>query len=978
MMAEQLRHLQRIEQHIFHANAIPQLQPLFTSQEGIIVRVPETGAKLRVLLEPAITCNSYIRKDVYEKHFLKGKDEADMKRELLNPPVHQSLLTSLNRTYRTCSAKIDLSASLADVPTLSQPIHEAQAANAREDELKFDQDPVSSSEAACSDILSVTSADTRTSAGSKLDANLKEPQPQKMTIPLKSWARIASGSFPDVKYSAKPSNFTVPQGIRTEHSENIGVSGNKENSETNEQNDTKQVPQTNRNMHARSISYASIAASMPVSNDQMNDTQFGTRKLKTLTLSKTTAKLLDNGPGDGIGTDGYIDAESIMFDQRLDAHIDGESDGINTANMSASSISWFDDDDDEIPSFASTLAAVNSTVEDYRMTKVKDNEIEGSMESNLLLSMTDCATASSDESPTTDELTPTAQAPCQKRNVGFNDEGGDIILNSAGVVALSRESSIDEGMTKDKRKSAVHVEEIEILKAGSESPITVEVTEIVMDSSESSPTTGIDATEGTNGINSPLLGRIGLFERQTMAHSITEVPLPQQAGDLANAIGLEKRDVPLNTQNQSADSGTQQPYSGDNNVHRIRGTVADIWEAPSIDVALPRIVFLKVLIESLPLTLSCCVVSELFPYRNDSAGFDIVMGARAFDYLPYIWVKHDPLKGFTVTQFQNRFQSAQWTDSIIRDKFLNQNQILAYPPSTAVIHVWIYSVMYDRHTPICAENSAISGVGDSDSKMSDKVACGYGIYFSKESAYNNFGTCEPKSQSFHEVVALFEAIVNACTVQELKKDIIVVHTKSAYLYETAARMEEFAKRDWKTKDGQPLTNGDMWNVLYKFVNGVEVRRDDQRPARVLVVKVNKRSSKLEQEYLKGAKTLARIAAKHATMHDLEAEGVAGNAIPDNANAVTLEEYERRLRNSNRNETTPIKPSKYKISHSIDWEREHNKVVVEANSDPILDSYGALTGDYSFKGIDGLYFRTTPVGGMTVCIEGKYLEEAWSV
>ncbi|KAK9326152.1 hypothetical protein V1517DRAFT_311927 [Lipomyces orientalis] len=977
-MAEQLKHLQRIEQHIFHANAIPQLQPLFTSQEGIIVRVPETGAKLRVLLEPAITCNSYIRKDVYEKHFLKGDDEADTKRELLNPYVRQPLLTSLNRTYRTSSAKIDLSASLADVRALSQPIHEGQTATAREDELK-DQDQVSSSEAASSDILSVTSADTRTSVGSKLDANLKEPQPQKMTIPLKSWARIASGSFPDAKYTtAKPSNFTSSQSIRTEHSENIGVSGNKVNSETNEQNDTKQEPQTNRNMNARSISYASIAASMPVSNDQVIDTHFGTRKLKTLALSKTTAKLLDNGPGDGIVPDGYTDAESVVFNHRLDSHIEGESDGIYTANMSASSISWFDDDDDEVPSFASSLAAVNSAGEDYCMTKVENNKIDGSVESNLLLSMTDCARASSEESPTTDELTPTMQNPCQKGNVEFNDEG-DIILKSAGVVTLSRESSIDVGMTKDNKMSAVHVEEIEILKASSESPITVEVTEIVMDSSESSPTTEIDATESANGKTSPLFGRIGLFGRQTMAHGITEVPVFQQASDLANGIGLDrKRDVPLNTQNQSAESGTQQVYSADNNGQRIPGAVADIWEAPSVDIALPRIVCLKVLIESLPLTLSCCVVSELFPDRNDSAGFDIIMGARAFDYLPYIWVKHDPLKGFTITQFHNRFQSAHWTASIIRDKFLSQNQILAYPPSTAAIHVWIYSVMYDRDTPICAENSAISGVGDSDSKMSDKVACGYGIYFSKESAYNNFGTCEPKSQSFHEVVALFEAIVNACTVQELKKDIIVVHTKSAYLYETAARMEEFAKRDWKTKDGQPLTNGDMWSVLYKFVNGVEVRRDNQRPARVLVVKVNKRSSKLEQEYLKGAKTLARIAAKHATMHDLEAEGVARNTIPDNATAVTLEEYERRLRNSNRNKTAPIKPSKYKISHSVDWEREHNKVVIEAKSDPILDSYRVLTGDYSFEGTGGLYFRTTPVGGMTVCIESKYIEEAWRV
>jgi hypothetical protein len=116
------------------------------------------------------------------------------------------------------------------------------------------------------------------------------------------------------------------------------------------------------------------------------------------------------------------------------------------------------------------------------------------------------------------------------------------------------------------------------------------------------------------------------------------------------------------------------------------------------------------------------------------------------------------------------------------------------------------------------------------------------------------------------------------------------------------------------------------------------------------------------------------------MHDLEAEGFAGSTIPDNANAITLEEFERRIRKLNRNKPTPIKPSKYKISHSLDWERKHNKVVVNSKSDPTLDSYKVLTGDYSFnaEGSGGLYFRTTPVGGMTVCIEGKYLEEAWKV
>ncbi|KAK9317708.1 hypothetical protein V1524DRAFT_474409 [Lipomyces starkeyi] len=967
-MAEQCRHLQYIEQHISHANVIPQLQGLLTSQQGIIVRVPDTGAKLRVLLEPAITCNSYIRKDVYEKHFLKGDDRVDFKLEMLDPPVRQPLLTSLNRTYRTSAAKIDMSASLLEVPALPVLIQEAQEAVMKEEMLKTD-DEASPSLATTSDISSTSNAAGRTSVVANAAAHSKQSQLRKTTIPLNSWARIASGSFPDAKYPNRPPNAAVSEKSRSEYSENNSIKGNKENAETIEQNDTKQEPQSSRNLRTMPISYASIAsasAGMPVSNDQERDSQSGARKLTTFILSKSTGKSLDNWRGVGSVADGYPDTESIVSNQCLDAHVDGESDGFNTANMSASSISWFDDDDDEIPSFESTLTAINTKLEHGNMSKA---EI---IEANTCI--TDNANGASDESNTTKELTPTTHGPYQKHNVGFKDEE-NMILNSAGVVALSRESSADKN-----NESTTHLEEIEILKASSGSPITVEVTEIVMDSTEFSPTTAIDAIEGTKGNNTQLSNEVDLVERQITEAKTAEV-ISKLASGSGNVTGSALQGgVVLDLPNLSTDSGTQQSESTDDNVQEMRGTVADIWEAPSINLALPRNVFLKVLIESLPLTLSCCVVSELFPYRNDSAGFDIVMGARAFDYLPYIWVKHDPLKGFTVTQFHNRFQTAQWTDSIIRDKFLNQNQILAYPSSTATIHVWIYSVMYDRETAICAENSAISGIGDSDSKMSDKIACGYGIYFSKESAYNNFGTCEPKSQSFHEVVALFEAIVNACTVQELKKDLIVVHTKSIYLYETASRMEEYVNRGWTTKDGQPLTNGDMWSVLYKFVNAVEARHNDQRPARVLVVKVNKKSSRMEQDYLKGAKTLAKIAAKHAIMHDLEAEGFAGNTIPDNANAITLEEFERRIRKLNRNKPTPIKPSKYKISHSLDWERKHNKVVVNSKSDPILDSYKVLTGDYSFnaEGSGGLYFRTTPVGGMTVCIEGKYLEEAWKV
>ncbi|KAK9490821.1 hypothetical protein V1508DRAFT_248817 [Lipomyces doorenjongii] len=661
-MAEQWRHLQYIEQHISHANVIPQLQALLTSQQGIIVRVPDTGAKLRVLLEPAITCNSYIRKDVYEKHFLKGDDGANCKPEMLDPPVRQPLLTSLNRTYRTSSANIDLSASLLDVPALPALIQEAPAAVMKQGMLKS-QDQASLSVTTRGDISSTSNAAGPTSVVAIAEANSKQSQPRKTTIPLNSWARIASGSFPDAKYSSKPSTAAVSEKSRSEYSENNSINGNQENAETVEQNDTKQASQSSRNLRTRPISYASIAsasASMPVSNDQERDSQSGARKLTTFILSKATGKSLDNWRCVGSVPDGYPDTESIMSNQCLDAHVEGESDGFNTANMSASSISWFDDDDDEIPSFESTLAAINAKLEHGNMPTAETNKTNGSIEANLITGITDNANAASDESNMTKKLTPTTDGPYQKHN--FKDDE-NMILNSAGVVALSRESSADKST-----KSTTDLEEIEILKASSGSPITVEVTEIVMDSTEFSPTT-IDAIEGTKGNNSQLSNEIDLVERQIKGAKTAEV-IPTQttqasgSGDVAGSV--LQGGLPLDLPNLSTDSGTQLSESTDNIIQAMRGTVADIWEAPSINLALPRNVFLKVLIESLPLTLSCCVVSELFPYRSDSAGFDIVMGARAFDYLPYIWVKHDPLKGFTVTQFHNRFQTAQWTDSIIR------------------------------------------------------------------------------------------------------------------------------------------------------------------------------------------------------------------------------------------------------------------------------------------------------------------------
>ncbi|KAK9372788.1 uncharacterized protein V1513DRAFT_209940 [Lipomyces chichibuensis] len=662
MSNDATRHLQYIEEHISHANVIPPLQALLTSQQGIVVRVPDTGAKLRVLLEPAITRNSYIRKDVYEKHFLKGDDGADSKLEMLDPPVRQPLLTSLNRTYRTSSAKIDLSASLLDLPALPVLIQEAQAAVMKEEMLKT-QDQASPSVTTTSDLSLTSNVAGRTSVVGNAEANLKPSQPRKTTIPLNSWARIASGSFPDAKYSSRPSNAAVSEQSRNEYSENNSIKGNKENAETIDENDTKQEPQSSRNLRNRPISYASIAsasASMSVSNDQERDGQSGARKLTTFILSKATGKSLDNWRGVGSVPDGYPDTDSIVSNQCLDAHIDAESDGFNTANMSASSISWFEYDDDEIPSFESTLVAINTKLEHSNMPKAETNKTDGSIEANMIKGITDSANAASDASNTTKELTTTTHGLYQKYNVGFKDDE-NMILNSAGVVALSRESSADKS-----NKSTTPLEEIEILKASSGSPITVEVTEIVMDSTEFSPTTAIDPIEGTKGNNSqPKTNEIDLVERQITGAKSAEVIRKQASGSGDVTGSALQGGVLLDLPNLSADS-TQQSDSTDNNVQEMRGTVADIWEAPSINLALPRNVFLKVLIESLPLTLSCCVVSELFPYRSDSAGFDIVMGARAFDYLPYIWVKHDPLKGFTVTQFHNRFQTAQWTDSIIR------------------------------------------------------------------------------------------------------------------------------------------------------------------------------------------------------------------------------------------------------------------------------------------------------------------------
>ncbi|KAK9236046.1 hypothetical protein V1525DRAFT_235715 [Lipomyces kononenkoae] len=968
-MAEPWTHQQYTEQHISHANVIPQLQPLLTSQQGIIVRVPDTGAKLRVLLEPAFTFNSYIRRDVYEKHFLKADGNA-AKPELLNQTVRKPLLTSLNRTYRTSSAKVDLSASLADLPALSRPVQEAQLAGT-DDEIRSIEDQASS-ESPMSRISSTPSADGRTTFAGQPETNLKRSEQRNTTNPVNSWARIASGTFPDAKHSSRSSsNATVSGKSRCEYSDNNGLNGNKENTETNEQSEVKLESQSTRNLSARPISYASIAsasAHIPGPNSQNKDSECGARKLTMFNPRKAAAKSLETGPVVGKLPDGNTDSESNGSNQRLDAHVDGESDGFNTTNLSASSISWFDDDDNDIPSFESTLAMINAKLEEGRTPESEHNEANRIIQRNLMMSMSDVANPASYESmTTTEELTPTLQGSIQKHDIDIKDDES-MIPNSAEMVAISNEWSLVLDMTEANNKCATVLEEIEILKSGSVSPIAVEVTEIVMDSRELSPLPAIDAIEGTKGSHGQVLQEGGL-EREISGPEIAQGLAPMKAAGSAEVTSSAMHTDAV------VDSHVE---SGDNTVQQMRGTVADIWDAPSIDVALPSNVFLKVLIESLPLTLSCCVVSELFPYRNDSAGFDIVMGARAFDYLPYLWVKHDPLHGFTVTQFHNRLQTVQWTDSIVKDKFLNHSQILAHPPSTAVIHVWIYSVMYDRETAICAENSAISGIGECDSKMSDRVACGYGIYFSKESAYNNLGTCEPKSQSFHEVVGLFEAVVNACTVQERKKDLVVVHTTSTYLYEIASRMDEYAKRDWTTKDGQPLTNGDMWDVLYKFINAVEPGNKYQRPRKMMVVKVNKRSSKVEQEYLKGAKTLAKIAAKNAIMHDLEAEGVAGCTVPDNANATTLEEFEQRVRTLNKKKPASKRPSKYKICHTIDWEREHKKVAVNSQSDPILDSYKVLTGDYSFnaEGSGGLYFRTTAVGGMTVCIEGKYLEEAW--
>ncbi|KAK9369368.1 hypothetical protein V1509DRAFT_562720 [Lipomyces kononenkoae] len=658
-MAEQLTRQPYTEQHISHANLIPQLQPLLTSQQGIIVRVPETGAKLRVLLEPAFTCNSYIRRDVYEKHFLKG-DGA--KRELLNEVVRKPLLTSLNRTYRTCSAQIDLYASLADLPALSRHVQEAQGASKNGEPRNGEE---VSSEIPMSYISAIPKADGRTTLAGKPEAYLKRSERPNTTSPVNSWARIASGTFPDAKHSSRSSsNATVSGKSRSDYTDNNGFNGNKENTEKNEQSEPKEESQSSRKLSARPISYASIAsasAPVPPSNSQNRDSESGARQLTMFNPPKATENALETDSVVGNLLDGNTDSESSDSNQRLDPHVDGESDGVNTTNMSASSISWFDDDDDDIPSFESTLATINAKLEKDRAPEANHNQANKIIEGNPIISMSDIANSKSCESTTTtEELTPTLQGSFENHGVEIEDDER-MILNSAALVAIGKESSLVLNLTDTNNKSTAVLQEIEILKAGSVSPITVEVTEIDIDSTELSPSPAIDAIDYTKGDHSQVHLESGVGEGQVAGQETIKVNGPMKTSGSGEVTELDST-------NASTDWSTQQAESGDETVQQLRGTVADIWNAPSINVALPNNVLLKVLIESLPLTLSCCVVSELFPYRNDSAGFDIVMGARAFDYLPYVWVKHDPLSGFTVTQFHNRFQIAQWTDSIVRYK----------------------------------------------------------------------------------------------------------------------------------------------------------------------------------------------------------------------------------------------------------------------------------------------------------------------
>ncbi|KAK9450325.1 uncharacterized protein V1518DRAFT_426227 [Limtongia smithiae] len=464
------------------------------------------------------------------------------------------------------------------------------------------------------------------------------------------------------------------------------------------------------------------------------------------------------------------------------------------------------------------------------------------------------------------------------------------------------------------------------------------------------------------------------------------------AETLAKSIG--KSDKSKDDRNQNEGVNDIDISSSGNSQDTITASTAEtklskIFEPLAVTMAYPEVVAIMFYIGNLRVVINVLVVSELFMNNKNAGGFDIVFGREQLQPYVSLWMAYDDKIGWTMPTLDTLLPTSHITMRECRS-YLTADH--AWPVKDAppgrdddVMHVFIATTRQRRRDIFRMHDSAIFGPTknqDTMSQISEDFYCGYGIYFSPNSIYNQFSSAPAEFANSEEVIGLHNAMLSLLYLQTKLPTSVLIYTTCQGVCSVYDRLDRHMENNFKTKGkkNSEIQGQEYWRAIFYLSR---YRLPTMGMYNIELVHVKKRvGAEVLQRHMDAAKKLADLGAQSVLTYDLTAETISHDC--DEHSFVRYEDidafYRQKREDYDEGADHSYAPS-FTVVDVADERTGTTKVVVTGEVDPVQDAYRRLTQDWDFdektwtESVGGFYMHTTCFDGPVGCTTGDAMAEA---
>ncbi|KAK9477497.1 hypothetical protein V1514DRAFT_333828 [Lipomyces japonicus] len=978
-----------------HNNFNPCLQELLTSQRGIIVTVPKSGAKISVLIEPAATDLCYLRKATYEKYYANKR----LGRSTVFPTVHalrtQAVLRGMPIEAFARRTTFDTALSKMAGAELQSLAHMDEATDKLSTTIKVDTDTTTGTKKKKKKKLPKSNVVVdHTTAINELDLEIEVFDPictgtpkkkdhsttviehdlAQRSITLSSCSCDTKGLVrPIVSPNADSSeelslpnsriiSVSLPEGGGSDDGDHdpdtpqqilLQVDGlddedsdawsrRSQSGDSEDENDQVEDPviekieepdEYSQNKSGNSIAFDWIAHDDGDGSRELADIRHWiTRSLSHLRTDKE---------------DHDSDGDQIAISKSCGGH--AQDDGKAQSLVSNTySLPW------------SLVAALKSSNPELQN---EDENEDGTTDSKIVLSEPEMGSEIKECDIESLELVP-ADLPDSSPWSPVPDAKP---ISLSDLLKLADQDDSKEVVQPNESQFGSNTAISDVQKAGDKNVIAVVMTdeklqpnftELDQNSHDRAPLSPSSSTHlrGTLISNGSKVG-------QTLTNTI-----PSRLGKTSQENAAQSR--------SSSPSKNIEKESNDLLAN------ADIFKRPDLMVYSPLTVRVPVSLNNITFTMNCAIVDELFPGQDHSHGFDVIAGRQLFALNPTLWLTYDLVEGWKIVG-TDRLPIKEIT---VDHKFVNPASGLPKPVKR--LHVYINAVLLKQSHPRNITNSKIGGCG---LPMSDKLSAGYGVFFGNGSVYNDFGSCDIRADvADYHVLALSRAVSVVMTMSDVQYDIITVHTNSRYVSDLFQYLATWFQRDWQTTAKKPIKNKHEWQSVYFSLLGISSTRQENRTLPVAQIIYEQDNSSGHIGYaMEQARRLAVIAAENTYYYNLDNESVgnttsgktqvygdqrdkandAQSDIPDFSKDDSLE-----LNQQGKGEISLHERELADIKYSP----METPTKITLNTNPVLEAYHEITGDFNFAENDFEMYVKFDINGNALCASSNVVKSAWEI